>query len=112
MKNEKASSKDTKKIESHYAQANLNRNKKNCKYSVIVTTLEPNKEFTIRKVDKYENMYIVRPEFFENIIVQLRESELNAFEQNKELHALANSLKAEKTDINDFYGKIDKFKEN
>jgi hypothetical protein len=109
MKNEKTNSKTTKKIEEHYSQANNNRNKKNCKYSVIVTTLEPSKDFTIRKVDKHENMYIVRPEFFENIIVQLRESELNAFEKNKALMEEACKLRSERSDITDFYTKINKF---
>jgi hypothetical protein len=56
MKNEKIGNLKGIKIKSHYSQANINRNKKECKYAVIITTLEPDLEFNIREIDDYPNM--------------------------------------------------------
>jgi hypothetical protein len=59
----------------------MNRNKKNCKYAVIVTTLDPDKNFTIKKVKDFSDMYVIRPEYFEEIIYNLRENEYNVFKE-------------------------------
>jgi hypothetical protein len=80
----------------------MNRNKKGCKYSVIVTTLQPEMEFNIRQVQEYENMFIVRPEFFEDIIVQLRNTEYTLFQETRNLKNELIASKQENSDINDF----------
>jgi hypothetical protein len=61
-KNEKINTKSKKKILDHYHQADMNRKKKKCKYSVIITTMEPELEFTIKLVKEYDDMYVIRPE--------------------------------------------------
>jgi hypothetical protein len=99
MKNEKENNLKGRKIKDHYAQANINRNKKGCKYSVIVTTLEPETEFNIREIDEYQHMWICRPEFFEDIITQLRDKEISIFRETKELR---NELQIAKLDNQDF----------
>ncbi|MDR0545828.1 MAG: DUF2130 domain-containing protein [Mycoplasmataceae bacterium] len=110
-KNEREDNLKGLKIDKHYAQANMNRNKKGCKYSVIVTTLQPEMEFNIRQVQEYENMFIVRPEFFEDIIVQLRNTEYTLFQETRNLKNELIASKQENSDINDFWNKFDKGRE-
>jgi hypothetical protein len=110
MKNENPNSKTQKKISDHYYQADLNRRKKGCDYCVIVTTLEPNVDFSIRKVNEKEKMYIVRPEFFEEIICRLRDNELNAYEKTKETKNQLRKMEDEKEEVADYFNKIEIFK--
>ena len=112
MKNEKTNNIKGLKISKHYPQANINRNKKNCKYSVIVTTLEPEAEFNIRKIDEYDDMWVIRPEFFEDIITQLRDKELSIFMQTKNLSEQLEKNKLENLELDKFESRIDKFKDS
>jgi hypothetical protein len=111
MKNEKKDNIKGLKIEKHYPQANINRNKKKCKYCVIITTLEPKIEFTIRKVDIYENMFIARPEFFEEIITQLRDKEYSIFNEKKSLEKQLTELKNSNYESEKLEENIQKFKD-
>ena len=76
MKDENPESKNTKQNADYYKQLDKNREKKNCKYSVLVSNLEMDKPNTlpIFKVNEYENMYVVRPGYlmvFLNMITSL-----------------------------------------
>ncbi len=76
MKDENPNSKNKKHNADYYFALDNNRNKKNCKYAVLVSNLEMDKpnELPIFKVNKYEDMYVVRPAYlmvFLNMITSL-----------------------------------------
>ena len=76
MKDENPDSVNKKSNADYYKQLDKNREKKNCKYSVLVSNLEIDKANSspIFKVREYENMYVVRPAYlmvFLNMITSL-----------------------------------------
>ncbi len=66
MKNESNTSLNKKKNSDHYAKLDKDRNKKNCEYALLVSELEWNNDndAPIKKVKEFENMYVVRPQYF------------------------------------------------
>lgn len=76
MKDENPDSTNKKKNEDYYKQLDKNREKKNCKYALLVSNLELDKpnDLPIYKVLNYEDMYVVRPAYlmvFLNMLVSL-----------------------------------------
>lgn len=76
MKDENPDSKTRQTNEHYYKKLDENRNKKNCKYAVLVSNLELDKPniIPIFKVRGYEDMYVVRPGYlmvFLNMIASL-----------------------------------------
>lgn len=76
MKDENPNSVNKKNNSDYYKQLDKNREKKNCKYAVLVSNLEMDKPniLPIFKVREYENMYVVRPAYlmvFLNLITSL-----------------------------------------
>ncbi len=76
MKDEKPESKNKQTNDHYYKKLEENRNKKGCKYSVLVSNLELDKPniLPIFKVLEYENMYVVRPAYlmvFLNMVASL-----------------------------------------
>lgn len=76
MKDETINSTNRKTNADFYKQLDKNRNKKGCKYALLVSNLEMDKPniAPIFKVSEYENMYVVRPAYmmvFLNMIVSL-----------------------------------------
>lgn len=61
-----------KKNSEHYLKLSKDQEKNNGNYSILVTELEPEDKFSMRKVKDYENMYIVRPEFLITLLTLLR----------------------------------------
>lgn len=60
----------------YYATLDKNRNKKGCKYALLVSELEMDQanDLSIYKVQEYENMYVVRPSYlmvFLNMVTSL-----------------------------------------
>lgn len=66
MKNEKLDSTKKKKNSDHYDKLDKDRNKKNCKYALLVSNLELDNDniLPIYKVNEYPDMYVVRPAYF------------------------------------------------
>ena len=66
MKNEDPLSKNKKKNEDHYKKLDSDRKKKECEYALLISELEWNQgnDAPIRKVNGYEKMYMVRPQYF------------------------------------------------
>lgn len=66
MKNEQenvnASSK--KHNSDHYKKLDRNRNSENAEYALLISTLDKDDNFLIKKVKDYKNMYVVRPQYF------------------------------------------------
>lgn len=56
----------------HFAKLNKAYINNHSSFAILVTELEPNDEFTIRKINDYENMYMVRPEFLHIILDLVR----------------------------------------
>ena len=76
MKDENPESVNKKSNSDYYKQLDKNREKKNCKYALLVSNLELDKPnvLPIFKVREYENMYVVRPAYlmtFLNMIASL-----------------------------------------
>lgn len=104
MKDENPDSVNKKSNADYYKQLDKNREKKNCKYSVLVSNLEIDKANSspIFKVREYENMYVVRPAYlmvFLNMITSLttRFAELILSKKQEELQ-----LKSKFDLINEF----------
>jgi len=109
MKNEGDDTKTKKKNEDFLKELDKDRTEKGCEYAVLVSMLEPESElYNVGIVDvsyKYPKMYVVRPQFFIQIITLLRNAALNAMEYKAEL-AL---VRAQNVDITNFEGKLSDF---
>lgn len=125
MKDENPNSIHRKKNSDYFATLDKNRNKKGCKYAVLVSNLEldnPN-DIPILKVREYNDMYVVRPAYmvvllsmitslttnFKDLLLQAQKEEieikaktdlLNQFEDLKKKYLENNLVKLEKQ-IND-----------
>lgn len=76
MKDENPDSVNKKSNSDYYKALDKNREKKNCKYAILVSNLEMDKPnvLPIFKVREYDNMYVVRPAYlmtFLNMITSL-----------------------------------------
>lgn len=111
MKNENDSTATKKKNEDFLKELDKDRIEKNCEYAVLVSLLEPDSElYNTGIVDvfhRYPKMYIVRPQFFIQIITLLRNAALNSLEYKAEL-AL---VKSQNIDITNFEADLETFKE-
>lgn len=108
MKNESNVSSIKKKNSDHYKKLDEDRNKKGCEYALLVSELEwdtPN-DSPIKKVNEYEKMYIVRPQYmitFLSIIYTLA----NKF---KDLLITSNKEKLELKEANELVEEFNKLK--
>ncbi len=76
MKDEDPNSKNKQKNSHYYPELDKNRIKKNCKYAVLVSTLESDRPnaLPIYKVREYKDMYVVQPAYmmtFLNMVTSL-----------------------------------------
>lgn len=92
MKDENPDSSNKQTNESFYKKLDKNREKKNCKYALLVSNLEMNasNDLPIMKIREYKDMYMVRPGYmmtFLNMIASLstRFQELILKEYDNEL---------------------------
>ena len=110
MKNENDSTATKKKNEDFLAELDKDRKEKGCEYAVLVSLLEPENElYNIGIVDvfyRYPKMYVVRPQFFIQIISLLRNASMNAMQYKVELQL----VKAQNIDITSFEVELDAFK--
>ena len=110
MKNENDSTATKKKNEDFLAELDKDRKEKGCEYAVLVSLLEPDSElYNTGIVDvfyRYPKMYVVRPQFFIQIITLLRNAAMNAMQYKAELQL----VKAQNIDITNFETELDAFK--
>lgn len=101
MKNESNVSVNKKKNSDHYAKLDKDRIKKKCEYALLVSELEWNDEndAPIKKVNDYENMYVVRPPYFITFLslvnvlaIKYREILLKANKENIEFEEKQNII--------------------
>lgn len=111
MKNEDDRTATKHKNEDFLKELDKDRNEKGCEYAVLVSLLEPESElYNTGIVDvfhRHPKMYVVRPQFFLQIITLLRNAAMNSIKYKSEL-AL---VKAQNLDITDFENKLETFKD-
>lgn len=106
MKNEVDTTATKHKNEHFFAELDKDRREKKCEYAILVSMLEQDNEFYntgIADVSyKYEKMYVIRPQFFIQIISILRNAALNALKYKQEA-ALA---RRQNVDVTNFEEKL------
>lgn len=111
MKNESDGTATKHKNEDFLKELDKDRTEKGCEYAVLVSLLEPDSElYNTGIVDvshRYAKMYVVRPQFFIQLIALLRNAAINSLKYKTEL-AL---VKAQNIDITNFEQQIDDFKD-
>ena len=111
MKNEADETATKHKNEDFLKELDKDRKEKNCEYAVLVSLLEiDNDLYNTGIVDmshKYPKMYVIRPQFFIQLITLLRGAALNALGYKKELELVQN----QNIDISRFEENMNAFKE-
>ena len=112
MKNQNETTASKHKNEDFFKELDKDRNEKGCEYAVLVSMLEEDSDYyNTGIVDvsyRYPKMYVIRPQFFIQMITLLRNSALNAMSARKEVVALQNK----QVDIVNFEKEWDKFQES
>ncbi len=111
MKNEGAETATKKKNDDFLKELDKDRTEKKCEYAILVSLLEADSElYNTGIVDvshRYSKMYVVRPQFFIQIITLLRNAAMNSMQYKSEL-AL---VRSQNIDITNFEEKLNKFKD-
>lgn len=111
MKNEVSTTTKKHKNEDFFKELDKDRREKNCEYAVLVSMLESDNDYyNIGIVDvsyRYDKMYVVRPEFFIQIISLLRNAALNSLQYKEELAVVKN----QQLDIQNFESNMLAFKD-
>jgi hypothetical protein len=110
MKNENETTATKSKNEDFLKELDKDRREKGCEYAVLVSLLESDSElYNTGVVDvfhRYPKMYVVRPQFFIQIITLLRNAAMHSLKYKSEL-AL---IKSQNIDITNFENDLDEFK--
>lgn len=110
MKNEGDETATKHKNRDFYKELDKDRREKNCEYAVLVTMLEADSDyFNTGIVDvsyEYDKMYVVRPNFFIQLIGLLRNAAMNSLAYKQEL-AL---IREQNIDITTFEADLETFK--
>ena len=110
MKNESDETATKKKNEDFFKELDKDRTEKNCEYAVLVSLLEADSELyntgIIDVSHRYPKMYVIRPQFFIQLITLLRNAALNSLQYRTELA----QVKEQNIDITKFEDQLDNFK--
>lgn len=110
MKNESDETKTKHKNEDFFKELDRDRNEKNCEYAVLVSMLEADNDYyntgIVDVSHKYEKMYVVRPQFFIQLIGILRNASMNSLKFKQELAM----VKEQNIDITHFEEDLEVFK--
>jgi hypothetical protein len=110
MKNENDTTATKHKNDDFLKELDRDRAEKGCEYAVLVSLLEPENEYyntgIVDVSHRYPKMYVVRPQFFIQMITLLRNAALNSLKYKTEL-AL---VKAQNIDITNFENELESFK--
>lgn len=111
MKNEADESSTKKKNEDHLKKLDKDRLEKKCDFAVLVSVLDNESELYNGITDvssfAYENMYVVRPQFFIPMITLLRTSALSSMKYKAELAVVRN----QNIDITNFENELHIFQD-
>ena len=110
MKNESDGTITKQKNEDFFKELDKDRNEKKCEYAVLVSLLEPESElYNTGIVDashRYAKTYVIRPQFFIQMITLLRNSAMNAVQYKSEL-AL---IRSQSIGVTNFERDLEEFK--
>lgn len=110
MKNENDTTASKHKNEDFFKELDKDRREKKCEYAVLVSLLEPDNDLYNTGITdvsyKYPKMYVIRPQFFIQMITLLRNAATDALQYKTELA----QVKAQNVDITHFEEQLDKFK--
>ncbi len=110
MKNENDETATKHKNEHFLRELDKDRVEKGCEYAVLVSLLEPGNElYNTGIVDvshRYPKMYVIRPQFFIQMITVLRNASMKALAYKTELEL----VRAQNIDITNFENELDAFK--
>lgn len=110
MKNESDATATKKRNEDFLKELDKDRNEKGCEYAILVSLLEADSElYNTGIVDvshRYKKMYVIRPQFFMQMITLLRNAAMNSLGYKNEL-AL---MKSQNIDVTNFENDLDQFK--
>ena len=111
MKNQADETATKHKNEDFFKELDKDRNEKNCEYAVLVSMLEEDNDYyNTGIVDvsyKYPKMYVIRPQFFIQLITILRNAALNSLEYKREIAQIEN----QNIDITNFESDLNLFKD-
>ena len=111
MKNQADETATKHKNEDFLKELDKDRKEKNCEYAVLVSMLEEDNDYyNTGIVDvsyKYPKMYVIRPQFFIQLISILRNAALNSLEYKKEIAQIKN----QNIDITNFESDLNLFKD-
>lgn len=104
MKNESNVSQNRKKNSDHFKKLDEDRKKKKCEYALLVSELEwdSNNDAPIRKVNDYEKMYVVRPQYMMSFLSLVYSISMKFKDTINEKHREVNKLKESNDIINEF----------
>ncbi|TWS95649.1 DUF2130 domain-containing protein [Streptococcus sp. sy018] len=110
MKNEADTTKTKHKNKDFFKKLDKDRREKGCEYAVLVSMLEADNDYyNIGIVDvshEYKKMYVVRPQFFIQLIGLLRNAAMDALKYKQELAI----IREQNIDITHFEEDLDAFK--
>lgn len=111
MKNESDTTATKKKNEDFFKELDKDRTAKGCEYAVLVSLLEQDSEYyntgIVDVSHKFPKMFVVRPQFFLQLIQLLRNASMNALKYKQELA----HIKEQNIDITNFEDELNEFKD-
>ena len=111
MKNEADETKTKHKNEDFFKELDKDRNEKGCEYAILVSMLEADSElYNTGIVDvshRYPKMYVIRPQFFMQMISILCTAAKNAADYKKQLAI----VREQNIDITNFENDLEDFKD-
>ena len=110
MKNESDATASKKKNEQFLKELDKDRNEKGCEYAILVSLLESDNDlYNTGIVDvshRYPKMFVIRPQFFIQIITLLRTAAMGALQYKTELAI----VKSQNIDVTNFETDLEVFK--
>jgi hypothetical protein len=110
MKNEADGTATRKRNEDFLKELDRDRTEKGCEYAVLVSLLEPDNDlYNVGIVDvshRFPKMYVIRPQFFIQLITLLRNAALNSLAYRTELA----QVREQNLDITTFEADLEAFK--
>ena len=112
MKNEADTTKSKHRNSDFYKELDKDRREKGCEYAVLVSMLEAENDYfntgivDVSAESGYEKMYVIRPQFFIQLIGILRNASLNTIDYKKQIQEIQN----QNIDVSNFERDLDEFK--
>lgn len=112
MKNEADTTKSKHRNSDFYKELDKDRCEKGCEYAVLVSMLEADNDYfntgivDVSAESGYDKMYVIRPQFFIQLIGILRNAGLNTIEYKKQIQKIQN----QNIDVSNFERDLDEFK--